>query len=85
MNTFTLLQILHQNLLYCQGKALTSFQRLSSPCWIAVDPNGIILCGHCKCMAGLGEVCSHIGAIMFILEAWGRKVTDENITVRFNI
>ena len=25
--------------------------------------------GHCKCMAGLGEVCSHIGAILFYVEA----------------
>ena len=23
------------------------------------------MCAHCDCMAGLGEVCSYIGAILF--------------------
>lgn len=41
-------------------------------CWCAVDPTGIVLCGHCNCMAGLGEVCSHVASILFTLEAWGR-------------
>jgi hypothetical protein len=28
--------------------------------------------GHCNCMAGLGEVCSHVGAILFYLETTAR-------------
>ena len=28
-----------------------------------------MICGHCDCMAGLGEACSHIAAILFTLEA----------------
>ena len=46
-------------------------QRLSStPCksWIAARNEGTILCAHCTCMAGLGEACSHIGAILFTLD-----------------
>lgn len=50
-------------------------------CWISVDTNGIILCGHCSCMGGLGEVCSHVGATLFFLEAWGRKSKEHNVTV----
>ena len=26
-------------------------------------------CAHCDCMAGLGEVCSHVGAILFYIES----------------
>ena len=28
-----------------------------------------ILSAHCNCMAGLGEACSHIGAILFYIDA----------------
>ena len=37
--------------------------------WVAVERVGTVLCCHCTCMAGLGEACSHIGAILFTLEA----------------
>ncbi|KAJ6647934.1 hypothetical protein Bhyg_03159 [Pseudolycoriella hygida] len=45
-------------------------------CWVAIDSNGIILTAHCECMAGLGEVCTHVGAVLFVLEAWNRKSTE---------
>jgi len=32
--------------------------------WIKTDNDGMVLCGHCDCMAGLGEVCSHVGALL---------------------
>ena len=41
---------------------------LLSP-WIKTDKDGAVLCGHCDCMAGLGEVCSHVGALLFYVEA----------------
>ena len=47
-------------------------QRLSVPpakAWIGVEKSGTIICGHCDCMAGMGEACSHIAAILFTLEA----------------
>jgi len=37
--------------------------------WVAVEQSGIIICAHCDCMAGLGEACSHISAIVFALDA----------------
>ena len=36
--------------------------------WVAVEKIGFVLCAHCNCMAGLGEACSHIAAVLFALE-----------------
>ena len=47
-------------------------QRLSaSPfkLWVAVQKDGVVVCAHCDCMAGLGEACSHIAALLFTLDA----------------
>ena len=37
--------------------------------WVAVEHVGTVLCGHCTCMAGLGDVCSHVAAILFTIDA----------------
>ena len=37
--------------------------------WIAALQNGTVLCAHCTCMAGLGEACSHVAALLFTIEA----------------
>eukprot|EP00795_Rhopilema_esculentum_P010025 gene10025-18655_t len=37
--------------------------------WVAASDDGTILCAHCNCMARLGESCSHIGALLFKVEA----------------
>ena len=34
--------------------------------------SGEVCCAHCDCMAGLGEACSHIAAILYYLEALAR-------------
>ena len=47
-------------------------QRLSSTplkVWVAAEMLGTVLCAHCICMAGLGEACSHIAAVLFTMEA----------------
>ena len=47
-------------------------QRLSLPplkVWLAVKQSGEVLCAHCSCMAGLGEACSHVAAVLFTAEA----------------
>ena len=36
--------------------------------WIISEKSGIIVCAHCNCMAGLGESCSHVGAVLFHIE-----------------
>ena len=37
--------------------------------WVTAEKNETVICAHCTCMAGLGEACSHISALMFVLEA----------------
>lgn len=50
--------------------------------WLITEKSGSVICGHCTCMAGLGEVCSHVSALLFALEATvklrnGKTVTEE--------
>ena len=51
-------------------KLLCSVHVLDTPLkpWIAAEILGTILCVHCNCMAGLGEACSHIAALLFAVE-----------------
>ncbi|XP_001624269.3 LOW QUALITY PROTEIN: uncharacterized protein LOC5503168 [Nematostella vectensis] len=48
-------------------------QRLSEDAlrpWVAIKKDGTVsMCAHCNCMAGIGESCSHIGALLFKIEA----------------
>ena len=38
--------------------------------WVAINLKGTsVQMAHCTCMAGLGEPCSHIGALLLKLEA----------------
>ena len=37
-------------------------------CWIICESTGEVCCAHCNCMAGLGEVCTHVAAVLFFLE-----------------
>ena len=37
--------------------------------WVAVEQQGMAVCAHCTCMAGLGVACSHIAALLFTVEA----------------
>ena len=46
-----------------------SLSLMSLKVWVATKENGEVLCGHCTCMAGLGEACSHITAVLFAAEA----------------
>ena len=48
--------------------------------WVAANSDGTIVCSHCTCMAGLGEACSHIAAVMFGVETHNRMLKDEACT-----
>ena len=39
---------------------------------VICEEDGVMQSGHCTCMAGLGEVCSHIEALLFNLESASR-------------
>ena len=34
-------------------------------CWIITEVDGSVCCAHCNCMAGLGETCTHVAAVLF--------------------
>ncbi|WAR31610.1 ING4-like protein [Mya arenaria] len=37
--------------------------------WVIVKPDGVVEGAHCNCMAGLGEACTHIAALLFSISA----------------
>lgn len=37
--------------------------------WIVAEKDGNIVASHCNCQAGLGEVCTHVSAMLFSIEA----------------
>lgn len=37
--------------------------------WLLIRRDGIVKLAHCTCMAGLGEACSHIGAVLYYVKA----------------
>ena len=37
--------------------------------WIIAEPSGKIMTGHCNCVAGLGETCSHVASLLWAIEA----------------
>ncbi|KAK2153991.1 hypothetical protein NP493_2237g00005 [Ridgeia piscesae] len=50
--------------------------------WIIAEKDGNILSAHGTCMAGLGEVCTHVGAVLFVVSSAieirsSRTVTQE--------
>lgn len=44
--------------------------------WVVAKNEGVILAAHCTCIAGLGEVCSHVGSILYAVEAIIRGTKD---------
>lgn len=50
-------------------------QRVNDPPhkpWVALTEEGTVTVAHCTCMAGLGESCSHVAALLFKVEAFAR-------------
>jgi len=48
--------------------------------WLAVKTNGTVLTGHCNCMAGLRELCFHVGAVLFAVKAGVRMLRAKTCT-----
>ena len=46
--------------------------------------NGTVECGHCTCMTGLAETCSHIAAILYWLETTIRISANTSCTSKPN-
>ena len=70
VSNVSVLQIMHTRNTKLVIASVKHSQRLSATPlkpWIAAKMEGTIICGHCTCMAGLGEACSHIAALLFTL------------------
>ena len=55
----------------CSYSCCQASQSLSQPSlhpWRAAEKIGTIVCAHCTCIAGVGEACSHIAALLFAAE-----------------
>ena len=48
--------------------------------WFAAERSGTVICAHCTCMAGLGEACSHISALLFAAESHNQLVKNTTRT-----
>ncbi|XP_040072851.3 uncharacterized protein LOC115327191, partial [Ixodes scapularis] len=59
-------------------------QRATGPphdAWVCLDhKTGQVYCGHCTCKAGLGEVCSHVAALLFCVEYTARVSQEDSCT-----
>ncbi|KAL3836781.1 hypothetical protein ACJMK2_022198 [Sinanodonta woodiana] len=48
--------------------------------WVIFSGDGIIDSAHCTCMAGLGECCNHVAALLFALETSTRIKKNATVT-----
>jgi len=48
--------------------------------WVIVEDTGTIRSAHCDCMAGLGETCTHVAAMLFALEFNVRQREKKTVT-----
>lgn len=68
------------------GKVKHSYSSSKLPLhpWVALRMNGTVEFGHCTCMAGLAETCSHVAALLFWLETAVRINADTSCTSQPN-
>ena len=68
------------------GKVNHSYAVSQTPLnpWVAIRKNGMVECGHCNCMAGLAETCSHVAAILYWLETAVRLHEETTCTSKPN-
>ncbi|XP_014673897.1 PREDICTED: uncharacterized protein LOC106814124 [Priapulus caudatus] len=48
--------------------------------WLIAEKTGKILCGHCDCVAGIGETCTHISALLFYIDTKVRIRDSQTVT-----
>lgn len=69
--------------LMCPAMKVNHSQRMSerplTP-WVIAESSGKIIVGHCDCMAGLGETCSHVSALLWAVESGIRLRESMTVT-----
>ena len=48
--------------------------------WVIIANDGQVCCAHCTCMAGIAEACTHVGALLFKIEAAVRIRGKKTVT-----
>ena len=48
--------------------------------WLVIARDGSVVNAHCNCKAGIGEICSHIGALLFSIEAAVKIRNSKTVT-----
>ncbi|XP_060084947.1 uncharacterized protein LOC132564294 [Ylistrum balloti] len=48
--------------------------------WVISDADGKVIGAHCNCMAGLGESCTHISALLFTIEGTVKVRDSKTVT-----
>lgn len=48
--------------------------------WFIAKEDGFVKCGHCGCMACLGEVCCHVSALLFWVETTYKANASLHVT-----
>lgn len=48
--------------------------------WVIIGSSGKVECAHCTCMAGVAESCTHVGALLFKVEATVRIHGAKTVT-----
>ena len=48
--------------------------------WIVAEESGKVVAGHCNCVAGLGESCSHVASLLWVLEVGVRLRDSMTVT-----
>ena len=48
--------------------------------WVLSMMDGKILAGHCDCMAGLGETCSHVASLLWVVAVGVEKKDSLTVT-----
>ena len=48
--------------------------------WVIAEESGKVIVGHCNCMAGLGESCSHVASLLWAVESGVRMRDSMTVT-----
>ncbi|KAF4103621.1 hypothetical protein G5714_016504 [Onychostoma macrolepis] len=66
-----------------EGHLVLHSQRLNEPPlkpWVILSSSGQVECAHCTCMTGIAESCTHVGAVLFKIEAAVRIRGTKTVT-----
>ena len=72
VNGVTVLKVDNSSINYLFLSTVKHSQSVSLPplrVWVITKSDGEVITAHCTCMGGLGEVCSHVAAVLFAAEA----------------